>query len=176
MHRRILCLAALSLGVAAAPVAAQTGDALHPCRILTTAELTAALGTMGASQEGDMPGSGRGANPLRRVCASAMPGGIFYLSVGKVPNPKMSTRELLDYMNKMYDTLKGQGWKYEKKDFGNTSCSLLTPPPGDASGQFSTICGAVAKEMLVMTSASAKASVPMEKLKTLVESAAARLP
>ena len=81
-----------------AQVAAQTGDALHPCKLLTTAQLSAALGTMGATQEGDMPGSGRGANPLRKVCASAMTGGTFYLSVGKVPNPKMSTRELLDYM------------------------------------------------------------------------------
>jgi len=90
-----------------------------------------------------MPGSGRGANPLRRVCASAVTGGTFYLSVGKVPNPKMSTRELLDYMN---------------------------------NGQFATICGTVVKEMLVMTSASSKPSVPMEKLKTLAESAAARLP
>jgi hypothetical protein len=105
-----------------------------------------------------------------------MTGGTFYLSVGKVPNPKMSTRELLDYMNRMYDALKGQGWTYEKKDFGSTSCSLLTPPPGDASSQFATICGTVVKEMLVMTSASSKPSVPMEKLKTLAESAAARLP
>ena len=88
----------------------------------------------------------------------------------------MSTRELLDYMNSMYDALKGQGWKYEKKDFGGTSCSLLSPPPGDANSQFATICGTVVKEMLVMTSASSKPSVPMEKLKTLSESAAARLP
>ena len=149
---------------------------MHPCTLLTTAQLSADLGTLGAMPEGDMPGSGRGANPLRRVCAWAMTGGTFYLSVGKVPNAKMSTRELLDYMNRMYDALKGQGWKYEKKDFGSTSCSLLTPPPGDANGQFATICGTVVKEMLVMTSASSKPSVPMEKLETLAESAAARLP
>ena len=176
MHWRILGLAALFLRIATAQVAAQAGDALHPCTLLTTAQLSADLGTRGAMQEGDMPGSGRGANPLRRVCAWAMTGGTFYLSVGKVPNPKMSTRELLDYMNRMYDALKGQGWKYEKKDFGSTSCSLLTPPPGDAKSQFATICGMVVKETLVMTSASSKPSVPMEKLKTLTESAAARLP
>jgi len=176
MHWRILGLAALFLGVATAQAAAQTGDALHPCKLLATVQLSAALGTLGANQEGDMPGSGRGANPLRRVCAWAITGGTFYLSVGKVPNQKMSTRELLDYMNRMYDTLKGQGWKYEKKDFGSTSCSLLTPPPGHANSQVATICGTVVKEMLVMTSASSKPGVPMEKLKTLAESAAARLP
>jgi hypothetical protein len=176
MHWRILSLAALFLRVATAQVAAQTGDPLHPCKLLTAAQLSGALGTMGAMQEGDMPGSGRGANPLRRVCAWAITGGVFYLSVGKVPNPKTSTRELLDYMNSMYDALTGQGWKYEKKDFGSTSCSLVTPPPGDAKSQFATICGTVVKEMLVMTSASSKPRVPMEKLKTLAESAAARLP
>jgi len=176
MHWRILGLTALFLRVATAQVAAQAADALHPGKLLTTAQLSAGLGTLGATQEGDMPGSGRGANPLRRVCASAITGGTFYLSVGKVPNPKMSTRELLDYMNRLYDALKGQGWQYEKKDFGSTSCSLLTPPPGDANSQFATICGMVVKEMLVMTSASSKPSVPNEKLKTLAESAAARLP
>ncbi len=160
MHWRILGLATLFLRVVTAQVAAQGGDALHPCKLLTTAQLSAALGTVGATQEGDMPGSGRGANPLRRVCAWAMTGGTFYLSVGKVPNPKMSTRELLDYMNRMYDALKGQGWQYEKKDFGSTSCSLLTPPPGDANSQFATICGTVVKEMLVMTSASSKTERP----------------
>ena len=139
MRWRILGLTALFLRVGTAQVAAQTGDALHPCKLLTTAQLSAALGTVGATQEGDMPGSGRGANPLRRVCASAVTGGTFYLSVGKVPNTKMRTRELLDYMNTMYDALKGQGWKYEKKDFESTSCSLVTPPPGDANSQFATI-------------------------------------
>jgi hypothetical protein len=176
MRWRILDLAVLLLLVAARQAGAQTGDALHPCKLLTTAQVTAAVGAVGATQEGDMPGSGRGANPLRRVCAWGMTAGTFYLSVGKVPNPTMSTRELLDYMNTMYEALKGQGWKYEKKDFGSTSCSFLTPPPGDANSQFATICGTVVKGMLVMTSASSKPSVPMEKLKTLAESAAARLP
>jgi hypothetical protein len=69
-----------------------------------------------------------------------MPGGLFTLSVGKAPNPNLNTRQLLDYMNSMYDLLKGQGWKYEKKDFGSTSCSLLTPPAGAANGSPATIC------------------------------------
>jgi hypothetical protein len=41
---------------------------------------------------------------------------LIVLSVMKVPNTKMSTRQLVDWMNTMYDTLKDQGWKYEKKD------------------------------------------------------------
>jgi hypothetical protein len=176
VHWRLMSLAISVVLVAAEQVGAQTGDASHPCSLLTTAQVSAAVGTAGATQEGDMPGTGRGANPLRRVCAWGMPGGVFYLSVGKAPDPKLSSREMLDYMNRMYDSLKGQGWKYEKKDFGSTSCSLLTPPSGDANSSFATSCGTVAKGMLVMTSASSKTSVPMEKLKTLAESAAGRLP
>jgi hypothetical protein len=105
-----------------------------------------------------------------------MPGGLFTLSVGKVPNPNLSTRQLLDYMNSMYDLLKGQGWKYEKKDFGSTSCSLVTPPAGAANGSPATSCATVVKGMLVMTGTSSKASIPAEKLKFLAETAAARLP
>jgi hypothetical protein len=96
--------------------------------------------------------------------------------IGKVPNPNQSTRELLDWMNSMYDSLKGQGWKYEKKDLGSTSCSLVAPPAGAANGSPATFCATVVKGMLVMASASSKASIPAEKLKPLAERAAARLP
>ena len=96
--------------------------------------------------------------------------------MGKVPNAGLSTRQLLDYMNSMYDLLKCQGWKYEKKDFPNTSCSLLTPPAGAANGSPATSCATVVKGILVITSTSSKASIPAEKLKSLAETAAARLP
>src|SRR5438309_1544523 len=130
MHRRVMSLAVLIGLIAARQTEAQTGPASHPCSLLTTAQISAAVGSVGASLEGDMPGTGHGANPLRRACSWSIPGGLFTLSVGKVPNAGLSTRQLLDYMNSMYDLLKGQGWKYEKKDFPKTSCSLLTPPMG----------------------------------------------
>jgi hypothetical protein len=117
-----------------------------------------------------MPGKAK-----MRACSWAIPGGLFTLSVGTVPNPNQSTRELLDWMNSMYDMLKGQGWKYEKKDLGSTSCSLVTPPAGDANSSPATFCATVVKGMLVMASASAKAIIPAEKLKPLTETAAARL-
>ena len=130
MHCRVMSLAVLIGFIAAGQARAQTGAASHPCSLLTTAQISAAVGSVGASREGDMPGTGHGANPLRRACSSSIPGGIFTLSVGKVPNAGLSTRQLLDYVNSMYDLLKGQGWTYEKKDFGSTSCSMLTPPAG----------------------------------------------
>ena len=176
MHWRVMSLAVLIGFIAAGQAGAQTGAASHPCSLLTAAQISEALGSVGESREGDMPGTGHGANPLRRACSWSMPGGLFTLSVGKVPNPNLSTRQLLDYMNSMYDLLKGQGWKYEKKDFGSTSCSLVTPPAGAANGSPATSCATVVKGMLVMTGTSSKASIPAEKLKSLAETAAARLP
>ena len=123
-----------------------------------------------------MPGTGRGGKPPIRACSWSIPGGLFVLSVGKVADSKLSTRQLLDNLNAIYDVLKGQGWKLEKKDFGNTSCSLLTPPAAAADGSPMTSCATVAKGMLVMASTQSKASVPAEKLKSLDEAAAAQLP
>ena len=171
MHWRVMSLAVLMGFAAAGQARAQTGSASHPCSLLTAAQISAAVGSVGESREGDMPGKAH-----MRACSWGLPGGLFTLSVGKVPNPNMSTRQLLDYMNSMYDMLKGQGWKYEKKDFGSTSCSLVTPPTGAANGSPATFCATVVKGMLVMASTSSKTSVPAEKLKSLAETAAARLP
>jgi hypothetical protein len=79
-------------------------------------------------------------------------------------------------MNSMYDMLKAQGWTYEKKDFGSISCSLVTPPAGAANGSPATFCATVVKGMLVMTGTSSKASIPAERLKSITETAASRLP
>jgi hypothetical protein len=170
MHWRVMSLAVLIGFVAAGQAGAQSGATLHPCSFLTKAQISAAVGSVGEHAEGDMPGKAG-----MRACSWGIPGGLFTLSVGKVPNPNMSTRQLLDYMNSMYDTLKGQGWKYEKKDFGTTSCSMVTPPAGSTNGSPATFCATVVKEMLVMTGTSSKASVPAEKLRPLTDAAAARL-
>ncbi len=171
MHWRVMSLAVLMGFAAAGQARAQKGSASHPCSLLTAAQISAAVGSVGESREGDMPGKAH-----MRACSWGLPGGLFTLSVGKVPNPNMSTRQLLDFMNSMYDMLKGQGWKHEKKDFGSASCSLVTPPAGAENASPATFCATVVKGMLVMVSTSSKASVPAEKLKPLAETAAARLP
>ena len=171
MRWHVMSLTVLIGFIAAGQGGAQPGAALHPCTFLTAPEISAAVGSVGESREGDMPGKAE-----RRACSWGIPGGLFTLSVGKVPNQNQSTRELLDYMNSMYDLLKGEGWKYEKKDLGSTSCSVMTPPAGATNGSPATMCATVVKGMLVMASASSKSSIPAEKLKPLAETAAARLP
>src|SRR5437667_11542867 len=169
MHARAVSIAVL-IGYMAARQAS-AGDASHPCSLLTAEEIRAALGSVGQSAEGNMPGKAG-----MKACSYGLPGGgLFTLTVGKVPNASMNTRQLLDYMNAMYDMLKGQGWTYEKKDYGGTSCSMVTPPAGAANASPATTCASVVNGMLVIAGASSKTSVPAEKVKSLVETAAKRL-
>ena len=69
MHWRVMSLAGLIGFIAAGQAGAQTVAASHPCSLLTAAQISAAVGSIGESLEGDMPGTGRGANPLRRACS-----------------------------------------------------------------------------------------------------------
>ncbi len=170
MFYRVISFAILVLFITSGQSGAQTDPASHPCTLLTADQISAAIGKVGESKEGDMPGKTQ-----MKACSWSITGGVFTLMVGKVPAASQSTRQVLDEMNNVYDVLKGQGWKYDKKDFENISCSLLTPPAGEDNGSPMTSCATVVKGMLVMTSASSKITIDAEKLKTLTESAAARL-
>jgi hypothetical protein len=171
MFWRVMNLAILIMLITSQQTHAQSDAASHPCSLLTAEQITAAVGKVGESKEGDMPGKTK-----MKACSWGITGGLFTLMVGKVPASNQSTRQVLDEMNAVYDVLKEQGWNYEKKDFGTVSCSLLTPPAGADKGSPMTSCATVVKGMLVMTSASSKTSIAAEKLKPLTESAAARLP
>jgi hypothetical protein len=157
--------------IALAHAGAQSDDASHPCSLLKADEIIAAVGKVGESKEGDMPGKAH----MRACTWSLPPDGLFTLTVGNMSNSNLSARQLLDNINSVYDVLKGEGWQYDKKDFGNTSCSLLTPPPGADNGSPMTSCATVVKGTLVMTSASSKTGIDAEKLKSLAETSAARL-
>lgn len=170
MHYRIITFSFLILFIALEYAAAQGDDGLHPCSLLTAEQISASVGKVGESKEGDMPGKAK-----MRVCTWSLPDGLFTLTVGNMSNSNLTARQLLDNINSVYDVLKGEGWQYDKKDLGNTSCSILTPPAGADNGSPMTSCATVVKGMLVMTSASSRAGIDAEKLKSLAETAAARL-
>jgi hypothetical protein len=170
MLSRVMSFAVLIVLISLGQARAQSDAASHPCTLLTADQISAAVGKVGESKEGDMPGKAK-----MKACSWSIPGGLFTTMVGKVPDSKVSTRQVLDDMNNIYDVLKGQGWNYEKKDFGTISCSLLTPPAEGDNGSPMTSCATVVKGMLVMTSASSKTSIDAEKLKSLTETAAARV-
>jgi hypothetical protein len=71
--------------------------------------------------------------------------------------------------------LTAKGWKQDKKDFGNVSCTLFTPPPGEKDAPANTSCLAVVKGMLVNADTISMSPIPIEKLKSLVDSASGRL-
>src|SRR5262249_380246 len=136
----------------------------HPCALLTAAQISAAVGSIGESKEGDMPGNGK-----MRACSWSIPSGSLTLMVGKASDPNQ-TRQLLNFM------FQGQASTDVTNDSGKTSCSLFTPPEGAANSMPATSCSAVDKGMLVIASASSKTIIPAEKVKSLVEAASARLP
>jgi len=104
-----------------------------------------------------------------------MPTGGMNLSVAKIPQGG-SHGAFIAKFNESYAALKDQGWTEEKKDFGRVSCLLMTPPPGKQDLPVTTGCVAEAKGMVVSISTLGSARIPMEKMKGLVEGAAARLP
>lgn len=87
----------------------------------------------------------------------------------------MSRDAVFTQLNKNYAALKAQGWTEEKKDFGTVSCNLMTPPAGQQDAPAMTSCLVIAKGMMVSAATLSKARISMEKLKTLVDSAAGRL-
>src|SRR5262245_15562843 len=116
MHWHVISLGAMIGFLTAGQAGAQAGAASHPCALLTAAQLNAAVGSIGQSKEGDMPGNGQ-----MRACSWSIPGGSLTLMVGKASDPNR-TRQLLNYM------FEGEGWRKVKSDSGKISCSLFTPP------------------------------------------------
>jgi hypothetical protein len=109
-----------------------------------------------------------------KMCSWRMKSGGLHLSANPVP-PGSSREALEAQLAKTYQLLTSKGWRQEKKDFGNVSCTLLTPPAGDKASPANTSCLAVVKGMMVNADALNMTAVPMEKLKLLVDSASGRL-
>jgi len=144
------------------------------CSLLTATEVSA-LGATGQGIPGEMPisdGSKKG--DTMKMCSWRMNDGGLHLSLATAP-PGMSSDAVLDKVNKPYEQLKSQGWKEEKKDFGNVSCILMTPPAGQKDAPANTSCLTVAKGMMVSAATVTRTIVPMSKIKALVESASGRL-
>ena len=109
-----------------------------------------------------------------KMCSWRMQAGGLHVSVARV-GQGMSRDAVIAELNKNYAALKAQGWTEEKKDFGSVFCNLMTPPAGQQDAPATTSCLAVTKGMMVSAATITKTRVPMEKLKTLVDSAAGRL-
>ena len=162
---------ALTIVLAAASAWAQGKPV---CSLLTASDV-AAVGATGAGIETTMPMSqGPTKGESLKLCNWRLTNGGLHLSIARVP-PGTSRESLTALLNQSYGKLKAKGWTEEKKDFGNISCSAMTPPPGSQDDPATTGCLTETKGMMISIATLSKTKIPMEKAKALVESAAGRL-
>jgi hypothetical protein len=100
----------------------------------------------------------------------------MHLSVARM-DPRVSFDSLVSMSFQMYDQLKTQGWTEDRKDFGGVKFVSVRPPAGKSdAAPLTTACLAQAKGMFLGATTMTKAPVAMDKVNTLMASAAGRLP
>ena len=92
--------------------------------------------------------------------------------------PQGARREAgLAKLKEGFQRLKSKGWTEEKKEFSNAKCALMTPPSSSEKNiPVMTGCMAEAKGMGISVGYMGRTSVPIEKVKTLLDKAIERLP
>ena len=148
------------------------------CPLLTTADVSAALGSAKAGVEGEMPVQGAPPGTIMKMCSWSVSssGGGLYLSVTRM-DPKVSFDSLVALSFQSYDQLKAKGWTEDRKDFGGVRCLAVKPPASQAKdAPLTTACMAQAKGMFLGATTMTKTPVPMDKVNTLMASAVGRLP
>ncbi|MBZ5535028.1 MAG: hypothetical protein LAO31_03655 [Acidobacteriia bacterium] len=182
IHSKIgLVLVLLAALVVPAPLRAQSGP--KACSLLTNSEVEEVMGAKVAnSSEGDIPykkGPTSDHDGTLMTCNWKMGERSVSLvySTGSVTTEGKKQRE--HKIKASEETLISEGYKVDKKDFGNMKCSTMVPPAQQTVKQFSTTCRTRKGPMFVTVSSSASGQddlVPMEKISTLAEKAVSRLP
>jgi hypothetical protein len=149
------------------------GQSKPVCSLLTATDVSA-VGATGEGIPGEMPmGNGAKAGTMK-MCSWRMKAGGLHLSAN--PTPVGASRAAIEaQLTSTYQKLTSKGWKQEKKDFGDVSCTLFIPPAGEKSAPASTSCLTFVKGMLVNADTISVTPISMEKLKPLVDSASGRL-
>jgi hypothetical protein len=174
MEKTTVLAGVLIMAGVAASAAHGADKNMRACSLLTSAEIGAAVGgTVGQPQEDDMVSS-KGETTGMCTWPAGSQGSV---SVAIVRAPQGAQREAgLAKLEQMFQSLKAQGWSGEKKDFSNGMCSLMTPPPSRKGTPISTGCVAESKGMGISVGYNGSSSVPMDKVKTLLDKAIGRLP
>ena len=151
---------------------------MRACSLLTAAEITAAVGgTAGQPQESDLVvPDGPSKGDTMGMC-SWRTGEQNTVSVAVIRAATGASRQAgLAKMAQVFDTLKAQGWTEERKEFANGRCVLMTPPAASKGIPVSTGCFAEAKGMGLSVGHNGGTRVSMDKVRTLLDKAIARLP
>jgi hypothetical protein len=154
------------------------GTEMHTCALLTSGEVVAAVGGTGQSQESNIvipEGPSKGESLGGCMWAADNQGMV---SISMIRAPQGTLREAgLAKLRDGFQRLKAKGWTEEKKEFSNAKCALMTPPASSKKDiPVMTGCVAEAKGMGISVGYMGRTSVPIEKVKTLLDKAIGRLP
>lgn len=175
MNLRRIVPPCLLLACAALPPAA--GAEMHPCSLLTQGELGAAgVGEVSATVENFMPipeGAAKGAT--MGICMWKV--GETMISLGTVSVPQGADRAFaMAKLEEVYTALRSKGWNEERRELGGARCSAMTPPPSEQDSPHMSACLAEARGMLISVTALGRSVLAIEKVKSLLDAASARLP
>jgi hypothetical protein len=172
------------LGVVLGVLMAAAGSGLaaesktDACSLLTFSEISDAVGEkVAVSQKADMAiTEGPSKGETMRGCMWHV-GDQGEISVNVIRALKGAQREAsLAQLNQVFDTLKAQGWTEEKKNFGDTRCSIMTPPASMKDVPVSTGCFAEAKGWGIGIGwMSGDKKLAAEKVKGMLDKAIGRL-
>jgi hypothetical protein len=165
------------LGAGAHP-AGGADSKMRACSLLTAAEIAATVGgTPEQPQESDLVvPDGPSKGDTMGMC-SWRTGEQNTVSVAVIRAATGASRQAgLAKMAQVFDTLKAQGWTEERKDFANGRCVLMTPPAASKGMPVSTGCFAEAKGMGLSVGHNGATRVSLDRVRTLLDKAIARLP
>jgi hypothetical protein len=150
--------------------------ALDACALLKATEVGPAIGGTGAPHNSDMViPSGPAKGQTMHMCSwTNEKGGM--LSVAAIRVTADSKEAGMALIERVYATLKAQGWTEKSQAIAGGKCSVMTPPATLKDTPVTTGCFAEAKGMGVAVGSMGATRVPIEKVKPLLNKAIKRLP
>lgn len=181
-HRKmILVLVLLAALIVPASFLAQSGP--KACSMLTASEVEEVMGAkVASSTEGDIPytkGPNRDHDGTLMTCNWKLDDRSVSLVYSTRSVTAEGKKQSENRIKASQEALMSEGYKVNKKDFGSIKCSTMEPPAQQVVKNSSTVCRTEKGPMFVSVTASASGPtelVSMDKVKTLAEKAASRLP
>jgi hypothetical protein len=183
MKRALLVLLPLTVPLVLASATARAVDGGYkPCSLLKLEEVETTLGTkVLKSHEADTPYQKDATHDQAGVystCSWTLDGRSMLLAISTAALTEQSRQRGLKAKSDSEDALKKQGIRVEKKKLGAIDCTMISPPQGKTIPRGTTCSGEKGKLVYYLSISSKKElpPVPMERLKSLAEKAASRMP
>jgi hypothetical protein len=149
------------------------------CSLLTTAEVTTAVGAPTSSQDNQMTmpqSAGASAGETMRMCSWIIPTGALNLAFMKAAQSEDARNAFRARVRQTKEALKAKGWTIEEKQFGTgAACWIGTPPAANRDTPLATGCVGEANGFGISVGTTGNTRIEMEKVKALLDQALGRL-